>query len=93
MGKEARKETAQDLTALVPEADLLGKIPIGYARKHLLLPCRDADGTLFILSGRHDSTHALDEIRFLAGPATVLSAPEDVILSGRAGEDASGHIL
>jgi general secretion pathway protein E len=80
MGKEAKTETAQDLAALVPEADLLGKIPIGYVRKHLLLPCRDADGTLVILSGRPDSTHALDEIRFLAGPATILSAPEDIIL-------------
>ena len=80
MSQEARKETAQDLAALVPEADLLGRIPIGYARKHLLLPCRDAGGTLVILSGRPDSSYALDEIRFLCGPARILSAPEEVIL-------------
>ncbi|NNG46274.1 MAG: Flp pilus assembly complex ATPase component TadA, partial [Deltaproteobacteria bacterium] len=80
MSQEARKETARDLAALVPEADLLGRIPIGYARKNLLLPCRDADGTLVILSGRSDSPYALDEIRFLCGPARILSAPEEVIL-------------
>jgi general secretion pathway protein E len=80
MSQELRKETPPDFAALSPEADLLGKIPIGYARKHLLLPCRDADGTLVILSGRPDSSFALDEIRFLAGPARILAAPEEVIL-------------
>ena len=50
MSQEAKKESSRDLASLVPEADLLGRIPIGYARKHLLLPCRDADGTLVILS-------------------------------------------
>ena len=80
MSPELKKETTQDFSAFAPEADLLGRIPIGYARKHLLLPCRDADGTLVILSGRSDSTYALDEIRFLTGPARILAAPEDVIL-------------
>ncbi len=80
MSREAKRESPRDPASLVPEADLLGRIPIGYARKHLLLPCRDADGTLVILSGRPDSTHALDEIRFLAGPSSILTAPEEIIL-------------
>ncbi len=80
MSPEARKEMPSDFAALSPEVDLLGKIPIGYARKHLLLPCRDADGTLVILSGKPDSTCELDEIRFLAGPARILAAPGEVIL-------------
>ncbi len=70
----------QDLDALVPEAELLGKIPIGYARKHLLLPCRDADGSLVLLSGRPDVPETVDEVRFLVGPIRVLAAPGDAIL-------------
>ncbi len=81
MSREAGKEIRPDLEALAPEADLIGKIPIGYARKNLLLPCRKADGTLVILSGRPEATHALDEIRFLVGPARILPAPEEVILA------------
>ncbi len=80
MSQEARQETALDFAALAPEGDLLRKIPIGYARRHLLLPCREADGTLVILFGRPDSTYALDEIRFLIGPARLVAAPEEVIL-------------
>src|SRR3989337_2758195 len=70
----------QDLSTLSAEAELLEKIPIGYARKHLLLPCRGADGSLVVLSGRPEATYALDEIRFLVGPVRVLPAPEAVIL-------------
>ena len=81
MSRDAKKETPSALGALSPEADLIGKIPIGYARKNLILPCREADGTLVILSGRPDATYALDEIRFLVGPARVLPAPEEVILA------------
>jgi hypothetical protein len=80
LSQEARQETALDFAALAPEGDLLRKIPIGYARRHLLLPCREADGTLVILFGRPDSTYALDEIRFLIGPARLVAAPEEVIL-------------
>jgi len=78
---DAKKETAQeDLAALSAEVDLLGKIPIGYARKHLLLPCRGSDGSLVVLSGRPEATHAQDEIRFLVGPVRFVPAPEEVIL-------------
>jgi len=70
----------QALDALAPEVDLLGKIPIGYARKHLLLPCREADGSLVLLSGRPGDNEAIDEVRFLLGPVRVLPAPEDTIL-------------
>jgi general secretion pathway protein E len=80
MSQEAKQETAPDFAALAPEGDLLRKIPIGYARRHLLLPCREANGTLVILSARPDATYALDEIRFLIGPARLVPAPEDVIL-------------
>ena len=80
MSPDAKKETAQeDLAALSAEVDLLGKIPIGYARKHLLLPCRGSDGSLVVLSGRPEATHAQDEIRFLVGPVRFFSAPPDVI--------------
>ncbi|HEX7519586.1 MAG TPA: hypothetical protein VF325_04830, partial [Candidatus Deferrimicrobium sp.] len=36
---------------LVPEGGLLAKIPIGYSRKHLLLPCRTPSGEIVLLSG------------------------------------------
>ena len=80
MSEQPHKENLKDLDALVPEADLLGKIPIGYARKHLLLPCRDADGTLVLLSGSPDVPETIDEVRFLVGPIRVLAAPGDAIL-------------
>jgi general secretion pathway protein E len=70
----------QDFSALSAEVDLLAKIPIGYARKHLLLPCRGSDGSLVVLSGRPEATHAQDEIRFLVGPVRFVPAPEEVIL-------------
>src|SRR3990172_6874882 len=81
----------EDLSALSAEADLLEKIPIGYARNHLLLPCRGTDGSLVVLSGRPEATYALDEIRFLVGPAPLLPPPPPcrgtdgslVVLSGR----------
>ncbi|MBI5419928.1 MAG: type II secretion system ATPase GspE [Deltaproteobacteria bacterium] len=69
----------QDLGPLTPETELLGKIPIGYARKHLLLPCREAGGSVVLLSGRPGAGEAIDEVRFLLGPMRVLSAPEDTI--------------
>ncbi|MBI5343718.1 MAG: type II secretion system ATPase GspE [Deltaproteobacteria bacterium] len=80
MSRQPTQETLQDLDALVPEADLLGKIPIGYARKHLLLPCRDAGGSLVLLSGRPDVPETIDEVRFLVGPIRVLPASGDAIL-------------
>jgi len=80
LSEPTRQEAERGLEALVPEIDLLGKIPIGYARKHLLLPCRDAGGSLLLLSAKPDAAEAIDEIRFLAGPLRVLAAPEDAIL-------------
>ncbi|HSL91341.1 MAG TPA: hypothetical protein VK863_01735, partial [Candidatus Limnocylindrales bacterium] len=80
MSERAQRKTTTGLEALAPEIGLLGKIPIGYARKHLLLPCRDSDGALVLLSGRPDAGEAIDEVRFLVGPLRILAAPEDAIL-------------
>jgi general secretion pathway protein E len=76
-------DTAVNLAELHPETALVGKIPIGYARKHLLLPCRTASGELVLLSGKPEAREAIDEMRFLAGPARVVVAP---------GEEILGHI-
>jgi len=65
---------------LAPEVELLGKIPIGYARKHLLLPCRDGNGVLVLLSGRPSAPDPIDEVRFLLGPVRVIQAPAETIL-------------
>ncbi|HEY3490897.1 MAG TPA: type II secretion system ATPase GspE [Candidatus Deferrimicrobiaceae bacterium] len=65
-----------DLSKVTPEADLLARLPIAYARKYLLLPCRDAAGTLFLVTGKPEATEAIDEFRFLAGPIEVVPAPE-----------------
>ena len=80
MTERAQKNPAAALDALAPEIDLLRKIPIGYARKHVLLPCRDADGSLVLLSGRADAAEAIDEVRFLVGALRVVAAPADAIL-------------
>ena len=80
MSEQAQQKTTTGLAALAPEIGLLGKIPIGYARKHLLLPCRDSDGSLVLLSGRPDAGEAIDEVRFLVGPLRILAAPEAEIL-------------
>jgi general secretion pathway protein E len=72
--------TEPRLEDLHPEADFLGKIPIGYARKHLLLPCRDASGSLVLLCGNPGETEAIDEIRFMSGPVRLLHAsPEEIL--------------
>jgi general secretion pathway protein E len=65
-----------DLSSLVPEESLLAKLPIGYARKYLLFPCRDAAGNLFLLSGKPEAVEAIDEVRFLTGPVPVVAAPD-----------------
>ena len=65
-----------------PETALLSKIPIGYARKHLLLPCRTSGGEVVLLSGgKPESREAIDEMRFLAGSTRVVCAPEDEVLA------------
>jgi general secretion pathway protein E len=75
-----QQEATGGLDALAPEIELLGKIPIGYARRHLLLPCRDAGGSLVLLSGNPGAAEAIDEVRFLVGPLHVLAAPGEAIL-------------
>ncbi|HEY5996841.1 MAG TPA: type II secretion system ATPase GspE [Candidatus Deferrimicrobiaceae bacterium] len=71
-----------DLSRLTPEVDLLARLPIGYARKYLLLPCRDPEGRLILVCGKPDATEAIDEFRFIAGPIEVVpSDAADVILS------------
>jgi general secretion pathway protein E len=66
---------------LLPETPLVAKIPIGYARKHLILPCRSASGELVLLSGDPEAKAAIDEMRFLAGPVRVVAAPAEEVLS------------
>ena len=62
---------------LHPETALLGKIPIGYARKHLLLPCRTVGpGKIVSCRGEAEAREAIDEMRFLAGSTRVVCAPE-----------------
>jgi general secretion pathway protein E len=71
-----------DLSRLTPEVDLLARLPIGYARKYLLLPCRDPEGRLILVCGKPDATEAIDEFRFIAGPIDVVpSDAADLILS------------
>jgi len=65
---------------LAPAEEILPRIPIAYARRHLLLPCRDAEGRLWLLSGKEQNRHAVDEIRFLVGAAPVLAASGEEIL-------------
>jgi general secretion pathway protein E len=69
-----------NLGELHPETALVAKIPITYARRHLILPCRTASGELVLLSGKPEAREAIDEMRFLAGPARVVPAPGDEIL-------------
>jgi general secretion pathway protein E len=64
-----------------PETSLVAKIPIGYARKHLLLPVRSASGELVLLSGNPEAREAINEMRFLAGPVRVVAASAEDLLS------------
>ncbi len=80
MSERTRQPATEVPETLAPEVELLGKIPIGYARKHLLLPCRDGDGVLVLLSGRPSAPDPIDEIRFLMGPVRVIPTPEETIL-------------
>ncbi len=80
MTERTRQPAAEAPEDLSPEVELLGKIPIGYARKHLLLPCRDGDGALVLLSGRPSAPDPIDEIRFLIGPVRVVHGSEETIL-------------
>ena len=67
---------------LHPETALLAKIPIGYARRHLLLPCRTPAGDVVLLSGgKPEAREAIDEMRFLAGSTRVVCAPENEVLA------------
>ncbi|MCL5966273.1 MAG: type II secretion system ATPase GspE [Deltaproteobacteria bacterium] len=69
-----------DPESLAPAEEILPKVPIGYARKHLLLPCRDASGALWLLCGKEEDRHAVDEMRFLVGPAPIAAASPEAIL-------------
>jgi len=65
-----------------PGDALLAKIPIGYARRHLLLPCRTPAGEVVLLSGgKPEAREAIDEMRFLAGSTRVVRAPENEVLA------------
>ncbi|MGB5196372.1 MAG: hypothetical protein WBN64_04810 [Candidatus Deferrimicrobium sp.] len=51
MTESSKRQTPAGTGELVPEGSLLAKIPIGYSRKHLLLPCRTPSGEVVLLSG------------------------------------------
>ena len=76
--------TSSSETALAgefqPETALVAKIPIGYARKHLVLPVRSASGELLLLSGNPDKKEVIDEMRFLAGPVRAIPVSAEDIL-------------
>ncbi len=80
MNPRPQTEASKELESLSPEADLLGKIPIGYARKHLLLPCRDAKGSLVLLCGGTGDVETIDEVRFLVGPMRLRQVPAEAVL-------------
>jgi general secretion pathway protein E len=77
-GKPAQAGGPAELT---PDLSLIPRIPIGYARRHLLLPCRNPAGEAVLLSGKPEAREAIDEMRFLAGPARVVSAPSEEVLA------------
>ncbi|HEX9206475.1 MAG TPA: type II secretion system ATPase GspE [Candidatus Deferrimicrobiaceae bacterium] len=66
---------------LTADLSLLPKIPIVYARKHLLLPCRSPAGEAVLLCGKPEAREAIDEMRFLTGPGRVVSAPPEEVLA------------
>jgi len=57
------------------------KIPIGYARRNLLLPCRTPAGKSSSVGGKTGGREAIDEMRFLAGSNRVVCAPENEVLA------------
>jgi len=79
MNRAANQGPAPDSGTFTPEIDLLGKIPIGYARRHLLLPCKGPGGELVLLVGDPSDSFAIDETRFLVGPVRVVELPGDTI--------------
>ncbi len=82
MTDPSKTREASDAGELVPEGGLLAKIPIGYARRHLLLPCRTSGGEVVLLSGgKPEAREAIDEMRFLAGSTRVVCAPADEVLA------------
>jgi len=81
-----------DAGELVPEGGLLARIPIGYARRHLLLPCRTPSGEVVLLSGgKPEAREAIDEMRFLAGSTRVVCAPADEVLARIDAADERAH--
>ncbi|GAB4240162.1 MAG: type II secretion system ATPase GspE [Deltaproteobacteria bacterium] len=81
MTDPSKRAAPADPGELVPESGLLAKIPIGYSRRHLILPCRTRSGDMVLLSGKPEAREAIDEMRFLAGAARVVAAPPDEVLS------------
>ena len=79
MTRTADQGPAPGSGEFTPETELLYKIPIGYARRHLLLPCRGPEGELVLLAGDPGDSFAIDETRFLVGPARVVEMPGDAI--------------
>jgi len=77
----SKRGAQDDPGELAPESGLLPKIPIGYSRRHLLLPCRTPGGEIVLLSGKPEAREAIDEMRFLAGAARIVSAPPDEVLA------------
>ena len=80
MSQSTDQRPPSDSPEYTPEVGLLGKIPIGYARRHLLLPCTGPEGELVLLAGDPSDSFAIDETRFLVGPVRVVPIPPETIL-------------
>ena len=80
MSQSTDQRPPSDSPEYTPEVGLLGKIPIGYARRHLLLPCTGPEGELVLLAGDPSDSFAIDETRFLVGPVRVVPIPAETIL-------------
>jgi len=65
------------------EADLalLARLPLAFARGRLVLPLRERDGRLVVVSGNPADLSAVDEVRGVYGvPVDLVAAPPKVVL-------------
>lgn len=73
----------QSLAELSPSAQFVEMIPIGFARKHLMLGLASADDTLVVALGKSESWRQLDVVsRRLKRPVSAMYAPEEVVRAG-----------
>lgn len=60
---------------------LLSRLPLAFARGHLVLPLRERDGKLLVVAGNPADLAAIDEVRGVYGlPLEMVAAPEKAVL-------------